>query len=284
MSTPPAASARPAADTPTAADGQAADRRSLTRAAFFDVDNTIIRGASSYHLARGLYRRRFFSAVDIVTFALHQARYLLFGESQQQITQVRSRALEIVAGRSVAEMKAIGEEVYDEVLSLRIFPGTQALLDAHLAAGDEVWLVTATPVEIGELIAKRLGATGALGTVAEHENGFYTGALVGDMMHGSAKARAVQALARRRGLDLAASSAYGDSINDVAMMSAVGHPCAINPDARLRRHARAVGWPVRDFRTKRRAARRGIRAASWAGAAWAAASVIRSVTRQGRRG
>lgn len=273
MSTPPAVSAPPAAGAPTPAGGP------LTRAAFFDVDNTVIRGASSYHLARGLYRRRFFSAVDIVTFALHQARYLLFGESQHQITQVRSRALEIVAGRSVAEMKAIGEEVYDEVLSLRIFPGTQALLDAHLSAGDEVWLVTATPMEIGELIAKRLGATGALGTVAEHENGFYTGALVGDMMHGQAKARAVQALAQQRGLDLAGSSAYGDSINDVPMMSAVGHPCAINPDARLRRHAGAVGWPVRDFRTKRRAARRGIRAASWAGAIWAAASVIRSVTR-----
>ena len=155
-------------------------------AAFFDVDNTIIRGASAFHLARGLHRRKFFSLWDLFTFGIHQARYLLFGENAKQIAEVRSRALSIVAGHSVAEIAAIGEEVYDEVLSLRIFPGTQRVLDKHLAAGHEVWLVTASPLEIGELIARRLGATGALGTVAEHRDGFYTGRLVGDLLHGKA--------------------------------------------------------------------------------------------------
>src|SRR5690606_11055421 len=114
-------------------------------AAFFDVDNTIIRGASSFHLARALYQREFFSTLDIVRFAVHQARYLLFGENKQQIDRIRSRALALIAGRSVAEVTAIGEEVYDTVLSLRIYPGTRRLLDEHLAAGHQVWLVSATP-------------------------------------------------------------------------------------------------------------------------------------------
>ena len=116
--------------------------------AFFDVDNTIIRGASSFHLAVGLYRRGFFQRSDIVRFAVHQIRYLTFGENRQQIDEVRQRALEIMHGRSVAEVVAIAEDIYDEVLSLRIFPGTQRLLDQHLRAGHEVWLVTATPTEI----------------------------------------------------------------------------------------------------------------------------------------
>jgi len=170
--------------------------------------------------------------------------------------------------------------VYDTVLSLRIYPGTRRLLDEHLAAGHQVWLVSATPVEIGELIARRLGTTGALGTVAEHEDGFYTGRLVGDMMHGRAKAAGVRALAEREDIDLDASYAYGDSLNDVTMMETVGHPCPINPDARLRRYAQDVGWPIREFRgRRRRVARSSVRTASWAGAAWAAALVLRSVRR-----
>lgn len=262
------------------ADGPAAPP--ARTAAFFDVDNTIIRGASAFHLAVGLYRRGFFRRWDIVTFAIHQSRYLLFGENHQQIDEVRERALSIMTGHSVAEVVAIAEDIYDEVLSLRIFPGTQRLLDEHLAAGHEVWLITATPVEIGELIARRLGATGALGTIAEHENGFYTGRLVGDMLHGKAKARALLALAARENLDLAASYAYGDSTNDVPILSEVGFPCAINPDRRLRRHAQNVGWPIREFRGRRRAARRSANLASLAGIAWVTGLVVRAIRRGAR--
>jgi len=248
-------------------------------AAFFDVDNTIIRGASSFHLAVGLYRRAFFRRSDIVRFAVHQVRYLTFGENRQQIDEVRQRALEIMHGRSVAEVVAIAEDIYDEVLSLRIFPGTQRLLDQHLRAGHEVWLVTATPVEIADIIARRLGATGALGTIAEHKDGFYTGRLVGDLLHGRAKAEAVRALAEREGLDLERSFAYGDSTNDVPILSEVGFPCAINPDGRLRKHAAEVGWPVREFRGRRNATRRGVDAATVAGSVWVLGLVVRTARR-----
>ncbi|MFE6969023.1 HAD family hydrolase [Isoptericola sp. NPDC057653] len=250
-------------------------------AAFFDVDNTIIRGASAFHLARALYQRRFFGTRDLVRFALIQAKYLVFGESRTQIESVRSRALSLIAGRSVAEITAVGEDVYDTVLELRIFPGTKRLLDEHLAAGDQVWLVTATPVEIGGLIARRLGATGCLGTIGEHSGGFYTGRLVGDLMHGEAKAAAVRELAEREGIDLSASYAYGDSLNDLPMMRTVGHPCPINPDTRLRRHAKEVGWPIREFRGRgRRVAGRGMKTASWAGAAWVAGLALRSIQKR----
>jgi HAD superfamily hydrolase (TIGR01490 family) len=268
-----------APDAPSA-DPEAADPAARPRvAAFFDVDNTIIRGASAFHLAVGLYRRGFFRKRDLLSFGLHQSRYQLFGENLGQIDEVRSRALSIMTGHSVAEVTAIAEDVYDEVLCLRIYPGTQKLLDEHIAAGHQVWLVTATPVEIGELIAQRLGVTGALGTIAEHEEGFYTGYLVGDLLHGEAKASAVRVLAERDGIDLSQSYAYGDSTNDVPILSEVGFPCAINPDGRLRRHAREVGWPIREFRGRRRAARRGANAASLAGLAWVAGLVFRAIRR-----
>ena len=249
------------------------------RAAFFDVDNTIIRGASAFHLARALLRKGFFTPWDIVRFSLHNLRYLIFGESLTQVAEVRKQALKIVQGHSVAEMTGIGEEVWDQVLSLRIYPGTKAILDEHLAAGHEVWLITATPQEIGDLIAQRLGATGALGTVGETENGFYTGNLLGDMMHGAAKATAVKTLAAQRDLDLSQSYAYGDSINDVPLLELTGAPCAINPDARLRRYARENLWPIREFRRRRKIFKKSAHTAGLAGVAWAAGQVVKTMKR-----
>jgi len=253
-------------------------------AAFFDVDNTVIRGASSYHLARELHRRKFFGTRDIIRFGIIQLRYLIEGESKKQIEEVRERALSLIKGKSVAEVIAVGEEVYDAVLALRIFPGTKAIIDDHLAKGHEVWFVTASPSEVGSLIARRLGVTGALGTVGEHVDGFYTGRMVGDMMHGQAKADAVRELAAERGLDLAASYAYSDSLNDLPMMQLVGNPRPINPDARLRRFAKHVHWPVEDFRGRgARMAGRGVQTAEMAGSLWALSVIGRWGWRMIRR-
>jgi HAD superfamily hydrolase (TIGR01490 family) len=238
-----------------------------TAAAFFDVDNTIIRGASIFHLARGLYHRKFFTLRQVTGFAVQQTRFVMLGESLSHLEEIQARALSFVAGHSVSELRAIGEEVYEELMIGKIWPGTQALARAHLASGQRVWLVTATPVEIAEVIARRLGLTGALGTVPEHVDGVYTGRLVGRPMHGKAKAEAVRELAGREGLDLARCSAYSDSANDIPLLDLVGHPYAINPDGRLRAYARARSWPMRDFRTKRRAVRVGVPAAAVAGTA-----------------
>jgi phosphoserine phosphatase len=65
-------------------------------------------------------------------------------------------------------------------------------------------------------------------------------------------------LSERIGIDLERSAAYSDSANDIPLLSLVGQPVAVNPDARLLAHARAQGWQVRDFRTaaSRRSSRR----------------------------
>lgn len=251
-------------------------------AAFFDVDNTIVRGASIFHLARGLYQRDFFTLRDIGRFALEQLRFILVGENLEDVAAIQERALAFVKGHSVVEMRAIGEEVYDELMVDKIWPGTQALANLHLAAGEPVWLVTATPVEVADVIASRLGLTGALGTVSEHVGGIYTGRLTGPPMHGKAKADAVLALAGRQGLDLEQCSAYSDSSNDIPLLSLVGHPFAINPDAKLLAHARAQGWQVRDFRTGRRAAKIGIPAAAAVGALGGAVAAAVAVNRRRR--
>ncbi|MFJ9631888.1 HAD family hydrolase [Streptomyces sp. NPDC091280] len=236
-------------------------------AAFFDLDNTVMQGASIFHFGRGLYKRKFFETRDLARFAWQQAWFRLAGsEDPEHMQDARDSALSIVKGHRVAELQSIGEEIYDEYMAERIWPGTRALAEAHLAAGQKVWLVTAAPVEIANVIARRLGLTGALGTVAESVDGVYTGKLVGEPLHGPAKAEAVRALAAAEGLDLSRCAAYSDSHNDIPMLSLVGHPYAINPDAKLRKHARELDWRLRDYRTARKAAKVGIPAAAGVGA------------------
>ncbi|MFS8204769.1 HAD family hydrolase [Streptomyces sp. CWNU-52B] len=236
-------------------------------AAFFDLDNTVMQGAALFHFGRGLYKRKFFESRDLYRFAWQQAWFRLAGvEDPEHMQDARDSALSIVKGHRVAELMSIGEEIYDEYMAERIWPGTRALAQAHLDAGQKVWLVTAAPVEIATVIARRLGLTGALGTVAESVDGVYTGKLVGEPLHGPAKAEAVRALASAEGLDLGRCAAYSDSHNDIPMLSLVGHPYAINPDAKLRKHARRLDWRLRDYRTGRKAAKVGIPAAAGVGA------------------
>jgi HAD superfamily hydrolase (TIGR01490 family) len=249
---------RPAED--TSVDPQAG--------AFFDCDNTIMQGAAIFYLGRGLYRRKFFSTRELARFAWQQAYFRLHGaENAGHMADAKESALSIVQGHRAADLEAICEDVFDEFMAEKIWPGTRALVQMHLEAGQRVWLVTAAPQEAARVIAARLGMTGALGTVAETLDGVYTGRLVGEPLHGPAKAEAVKALAAREDLDLARCAAYSDSANDIPMLSLVGYPYVINPDAELRRHARRNGWRVRDFRTGRKAAKVGIPAAAGLGAA-----------------
>jgi len=216
----------------------------------------MIRGASIYFFGKGMAGRGVVTRGDLLRFGWQQLRFRVRGkEDLEAVAEAREKALSLVAGKSVADIVAYGEEIYDELMAARIWSGTRAMAQSHLDAGQRVFLVTATPVELARIIAQRLGLTGALGTVSEVVDGHYTGRLVGEPLHGPSKAEAVKALAELEGLDLSRCTAYSDSVNDIPMLSAVGTGVAINPDTGLRAAAREHGWDVRDFRTGRKAAK-----------------------------
>lgn len=222
---------------------------SKRRIAFFDVDNTITRGSTLYLLGRGMYTRGFFTKRDIGAWVLANIRFRMTGtEKADVIARFQKAATDFIGGHDVSEIRQIGEQIYDEFVSPAIWKGTIAIAQEHLDAGDEVWLVTASPEDFADLIAERLGFTGALGTKAEVKDGKYTGGLIGSLLHGAEKAKAVNALAASRGIDLKDCFAYSDSHNDLPLLNAVGNPRAINPDAKLRIIAFTSGWPVHDFR------------------------------------
>ncbi|MFM8937937.1 MAG: HAD family hydrolase [Actinomycetota bacterium] len=224
----------------------------MPRIAFFDVDNTLTRGSTLYFLGRGMYNRGFFTKKDIGAWVLANIRFRMTGtEKQEVIARFQKSATDFIAGHKVDEIRIIGEEIYNEFVSPSLWDGTMAIARKHLAAGDEVWLVTASPQDFAELIASKLGFTGALGTRAETKDGKYTGNLIGNLLHNKEKARAVIELVNSINIDIKDCFAYSDSHNDLPLLETVGHPNAINPDAKLRIISFSSGWPVHDFRRLR---------------------------------
>jgi len=147
-----------------------------TSAAFFDVDNTIMRGSSLFHLAVGLAKRKYFKAREISGFARKQVKFVLSGsEDMEDMASATEAALSFVQDRSVVELEGLAEEIFDSEMVDKLIPGTLALAQGHLDAGQQVWLVTATPRELAAVIARRLGLTGALGTVAESRSNLTLG-------------------------------------------------------------------------------------------------------------
>jgi HAD superfamily hydrolase (TIGR01490 family) len=252
-------------------------------AAFFDLDNTLIQGASLFHLARGLAAHRFLTGRQIARFGWGQLAFRFRGERAGQVEDTRNRALSFVAGHTVAEMTGICHDTFEGFLERKIWPGTRALAEAHLNRDEPVWLLTAAPEELANIVAQRLGFTGALGTVAESVDGIYSGRLCGEILHGSAKANAMQAVAAREGYQLSSSHAYSDSANDLPMLTAVGHPHAVNPDHRLRRYALQCGWPITEYRTGVRLLRMGLPKHTAVGATAGAVTAGAVLKRAGRQ-
>jgi HAD superfamily hydrolase (TIGR01490 family) len=219
-------------------------------AAFFDVDNTIIRGSSIFLFGKAAFKRKFFSRRDFWNFAWHQARFIARGETAKTLSDVKDRALGLVAGHKVEELSSLTEIVYDDYITTKLWPETVRLAQEHMKAGREVWLITATPIEIAEIMARKLGLTGGLGTLVDRKDGVLTGKLVGSALHGKAKYKAMKKLAKDRNISLKRSYAYSDSHNDLPMLTHVGHPVAVNPDKILKTHAEAAGWKILDFKKR----------------------------------
>lgn len=226
--------------------------------AFFDVDNTLMRGASLYHLGVAAWRCGLITRRDITSFGWKQARFLAVGENRDHLSTVLLRALEVAVGFEQAELIRLSEEIFDTKLTRRLWPETVAVARRHLEAGREVWLLTASVQEVADVIAARLGLTGALGTVLEANDGIFTGRLRDGVCHGDLKSHAARERAAASGVDLADCWAYSDSHNDIPLLDLVGNPVVVNPDAALARYAAARDWPV--MRMKRASIRQAARA------------------------
>jgi HAD superfamily hydrolase (TIGR01490 family) len=223
-----------------------------TSAAFFDLDRTLISGASAILLGTEAWRQDLVSNAEIAKWAVAAVSFRLLGDKGDAPEDVQGAFLTSVAGQPASALNELGTSILPKLVS-RVRPESRRLLNMHKEKGRDTWIVSASPQVLVEPLAASLGMTGAVGTRGEIVNDVYTGGLDGAFVYGAGKADAIEKLAAERGYELQLSYAYSDSVSDIPMLETVGHPVAVNPDSDLESIAHERGWPVVIFarRTKR---------------------------------
>jgi HAD superfamily hydrolase (TIGR01490 family) len=216
-------------------------------AAFFDLDKTVIARASIMAFAGDFQREGLLSRRTVAKGLWTQLVYVHVGAGSRKLDRIRRSVLTVTRGWDQARVRQIVIGRLGPAIDPITFAEAVELIREHRQAGRRVYLVSAAPTEIVEPLAEHLGADEAVASMARVDaDGRYTGELE-RFAYGIEKARLVEELAARDGVDLAASHAYSDSASDVPMLEAVGHPVAVNPDRALRRVARQRGWEIRHF-------------------------------------
>ncbi len=251
--------------------GEASDRQpGLRPAAFFDLDRTVMSGASTYYFGKAAIKRGFYPRRKMLKGVWHAFWFRRLGSTDDTSQALKDQMLASVEGRSRSGLDALLPEVLGPIL-LNVFPEIFQRILHHERDGVPTYLCSASPVEVVAPVARALGMSGgALATrAAVDEDGHYTGELVGPWVYGSGKVVAMEDEAERVGLDMKESWAYSDSFSDLPMLEAVGNPVAVNPDKRLRELALDRDWEILRFEP-----RHALRVALIAGAATGAAAAV----------
>lgn len=259
---------------------------SATGAAFFDVDRTLLAGASGLHLAAPFRKHGLLSARQLARTMFAQLSFAMRGTDDEQLDRFTEGVKELMKGWDHATVQRVIADELENRIHPMVFREAVDRIAMHHARGQKVYAVSATFDEIIEPLAERLGLDGFIASQMEVVDGKFTGELLATN-HGPEKGRRLTSFAEEHGIDLAASSAYSDSITDEDFLRAVGRPYAVNPDKKLRALAEAEGWGILRFTTRMRVPRHKSRAARAGAIAFATGVVAARMMRKrakGRRG
>jgi HAD superfamily hydrolase (TIGR01490 family) len=219
----------------------------MIEAAFFDLDKTIIAGSSTLAFGRPLYREGFVRRRTLVRIGIAQISYMLFGADEDSLEKARDGMLDLVAGWHKSEIDEIVAESISEFIEPLVFAEALFLIDEHIRAGREVYVVSASPEEFVRPIATMVGIDKVIATKIRTDG---LGRFVPELdqyVMGPGKVAAIQEAAERDGIYLEGSFAYTDSFTDMPMLELVGNPIAVNPDKELKEASEANDWPILEF-------------------------------------
>ncbi|MCA0144745.1 HAD family phosphatase [Blastococcus sp. LR1] len=219
----------------------------MTRsAAFFDLDKTVIAKSSALAFGRPFFQGGLINRRAVLKSAYAQFVFSLAGADEQQMERLRAQLTAMVTGWDAAVVHEIVRETLHEIVDPLVYAEAADLIEEHRAAGREIVIVSSSGAEMVEPIGEMLGVDRVVATRLVVEDGRYTGDIE-FYAYGENKAEAVRRLAAEGGYDLADCYAYSDSITDLPLLAAVGHPTAVNPDRGLRKVALERGWPMLRF-------------------------------------
>jgi HAD superfamily hydrolase (TIGR01490 family) len=212
-------------------------------AAFFDLDRTLISGASGFYWSRAAARAGLIPRRVLAEHAYRNILFRLSGSTDAGTDRVMKQLSEIIRDKPVSDFERLGPEVVAAVMP-RVYPTILELAREHQRAGRPIYIASAATQDTVSLIADELGFDGAIGTRLQRSDGHYTGALDGPFSYRDGKVQGIRALAERESLSLEDSYGYSDSESDLPMLRAIGIPVAVNPDKELERVARQEGWEI----------------------------------------
>ena len=216
-------------------------------AAFFDLDRTLISGSSGLPFARAAAKAGLISRGQMARWGVDALRFRLRGASDEATEKLLGEVKEVFRGVPSRDLARLTPGVLVGLLP-RIYPEMLAEVHSHQDEGRPTFIVSAAGDELVQILARILYMDGGIGTAyAVGDDGIFTGELAGAFMYGEGKVEAMRRFADEHGIDLAESYAYSDSVSDLPMLRAVGHPVAVNPDEALERVARENGWRVMRF-------------------------------------
>ncbi len=214
-------------------------------AALFDMDRTLLDVNSANLWVRREWRDRRLGPWQVARAGFWLGLYHLGFTDMERLLR---DAIATLSGQEEAELEARTAAFYEQEVRHRIRPGARQAIAAHRAAGDRLVLLTSASIYIARLVADDLGLDDVLCNRFEvDDSGRFTGRPVEPLCFGPGKVEHARRWAEAHGVDLSASTAYADSMTDLAILEAVGHPVAVHPDPRLRRVAVERGWPVADW-------------------------------------
>ena len=216
-------------------------------AAFFDLDKTIVARSSPLALGRSFFKEGLINRSHLLKSLYAQLLFQFMGADDEKLERMRAAASRLTEGWEVERVKQVVAEVLEEVMTPLIYAEALELIHYHRAAGRLICIVSSSPEEIVEPLARLIQVDEWIATKPRIVDGKYTGEL-DFYAYGPHKARAMEELASRRDIDLEGSFAYSDSISDLPMLEVVGNPIAVNPDKELRKVVEERGWKTESFR------------------------------------
>jgi putative phosphoserine phosphatase/1-acylglycerol-3-phosphate O-acyltransferase len=215
--------------------------------AFFDFDGTLIAGFSATVFLKEQIRRGELSPFELAELLFVATQ---FSMGRLGFSGLLLAAAQFMRGVSERDYIAFGEELYEQQIARRVYPESRALVQAHMARGHTVAVISsATPYQV-EPVARDLGIEHVICSRYEVRDGEFTGGIERPLCFGEGKVEAAKLLAGEHGIDLAQSFFYTDSDDDIQLLEHVGHPQPLNPNKKLTDIAEREGWPVRRFKSR----------------------------------